>query len=167
MTTTEVQPVTPAEGAAAPGPSAPSNVVELDNGHRVTLHPKVTIPLGVAALSAINEGGTFGTVFGRLAEIYLTLGIESWTFRDGRGQPEPITPDNIERFLPFDEGGLEVAERADALYQATVMRPLRKRYPERFQTGPTESSTPPSPPSGPSRRTRRGRSSPNGTAGKP
>ena len=117
---TDVLPnVTDAEGPAEDGPSAP-NIVRV-NGHTITLHPKVTIPLGVAALSVIKQGGGQAAMEGGLSEVYLRFGIESWDF------DEPVTPENIDRLLPFADGGLEVAEAADRLYSGDVFRPLVAR----------------------------------------
>jgi hypothetical protein len=125
--TAEEQISTSAEGSAAPEPSAP-NIVRLPNGHTVTLHPKVTIPIGVAGASVINANrGHLADIWGGLAEVYLHLGIAAWTFKDAKGEAVPITPDTIDEYLPFDEGGLEVAEAADRLYQEPLMRPLLRR----------------------------------------
>src|SRR5512138_2622505 len=108
MIETEVQPVTSAEGAAAPVPSAPSNVVVLPSGQRVTLVPKVTVPLGVAAAAVLTNGGSAPVIEAELAQVYLRYAIESWSFRDAKGEIEPITPANIERLIPYGSGGLEV-----------------------------------------------------------
>ena len=149
----------PAEDAAAPVSSAPSNIIELSTG-TVTLRPRVSIPLGIAALSVIKQGGSQAIIEAGLAQVYLELGIESWSY------PGPVTPENIERFLPFSAGGLEVAERADALYSETVMRPLVDRLSKFLPPSPTASSMSATRRHGSNHRTPSGRSSRNGTAGK-
>lgn len=159
MTIDAVPGVAPAEGTAVPEPSAPPNVVELPDGNSVTLREKVTIPLGIAALSVIKQGGSQAVIEAGLAQVYLELGIEDWSY------PGPVTPENIERFLPYAAGGLEVAERADALYSETVMRPLVARLAKSLQPSPTPSSTSATRRSGSRRPTPSGRSSQNGTAG--
>lgn len=137
----------PAEDPAAPGSSAP-NIVELPNGHTVTLRPEVTVPIGIAALSVIKQGGGQAVIEAGLSAVYLRLGIESWDF------DEPVTPENVERLLPYADGGLEVAERADSLYSETVMRPLVKRMAAFSAPSSTPPKTSPGPASGSKRRTR-------------
>ena len=147
----------PAEGAAAPEPSAP-NIVTLPNG-TVTLHPKVTIPIGIAALSVIKQGGGQAVIEGGLAEVYLRLGVESWTF------PDPVTPANIERLLPYNDGGLEVAERADALYSEDIFRPLVARLSKLSPPTPMDGSMSRPSAGGSTPRTPSRRSSQSTTAG--
>jgi hypothetical protein len=165
----------PVEDSAAPESSAPPNIVTLTpcrcpgKPHPedlVILAPTIPLALGMAGLWVIDQATAVSSVIGQLSEVYLRHGIVGWTFLDKDGKPEEITPANIARLLPFDDGGLEVAEAADALYQAALMRPLRRRFPERFPTGPTESSTPPTRDSGSRLPTHSGRSSRNGSAGK-
>jgi hypothetical protein len=155
------------EGAAAPVPSSPPNVVALPSGHSVTLHPEVTLPLGIACISAIKGALHEGqpAVEAALAEAYLRFGIASWTFRDVNGDPVPVTAESIARMLPFNGGGLEVAEAADALYGEAVTRPLVQRSRLLSPPGPTGGGTPPSSPRGQSR-TSPARSSRRRTAGK-
>ncbi len=155
-----VQDVPSAEGSAVPEPSAP-NIVTLASGHRVTLHPAVTMPIGIAALSVIKQGGSQAIIEAGLAQVYLDLGIVDWTF------PDEITPANIARLLPDGGGGLEVAEAADGLYSTEVMRPLLQRLSKSSLTGPKGGSTPPSRSSGSKRQRPSAPSSRNGTAGKP
>ncbi len=174
--------VSPAEDAAVPESSAP-NIVKLANGHTVTLHPKVTMAIGAAATAiarstvqdAIRSAAKSGTttpniltaeIEGGLAAIYLKFGIMAWTFTDDKGQPEPVTPENIDRLLPYGGGGREVAEAADGLYSDDVFRPLAKQISGLLQTLPTGNSTPPTPISGSRPPKHSGQSSRNGTGGK-
>ena len=155
-----------AGGAAAPAP--PATRVALPNGHAVTLHPEVTMPLGIAAMAAIRDslGEGIPAVEAALSGVYLRFGIASWTFTDAQGRPEPVTPESIARLLPFNGGGLEVAEAADALYGEAVTRPLAARFARLSPPTPTDGSTPPSSPSGPTSPTPSAPSSPSGTGGK-
>jgi hypothetical protein len=145
-----------AGGSAAPESPA-SNVVTLPTG-TVTLHPKVTIPLGIAALSVIKQGGGQAAIEGGLAEVYLRFGVESWSFE------EPITPDSIERLLPYNGGGLEVAEAADRLYSEDIFRPLVARMARFSPSTPPDGSTPPGTDGGSTLPTPFAPSSPNGSA---
>lgn len=173
-----------AEGEAVPEPSAPSNIVSLADGNTVTLRPAVTMQLGIAARAAVRnrikalilsgqtveraEDVESAVIEGVIAEIYLRLGIESWTFTDAKGQLEPINPDSITRLLPYGRGGKQVAEAADLLYSPEVFPPT--------PLGPeTSKSSPPSPTggsmsqmngTGKRHRTPSGQSSRNDTGGK-
>jgi hypothetical protein len=102
-----------------------------------------------------------------LAEVYLKYGIVSWTFTDAQGKPRPITPETIAELLPWDEGGMEVAERADTLYSDRIFAPLARRSARSSPPGPTEPLTSPIQLSGHKRPKRSKRSSQIETAGRP
>ena len=151
----------PAEGAAASEPSAP-NLVTLPDGNVVTLHPRATPAIAVAVLQLINEGAPSQAVmFGRLAELYLELGIVSWTYAD------PINTATIHEHLTVSNGAVDVAEVADNLYLKEIADgPLAQRLRLRSLGTPTASSTPLTSGSGARSRTPSARSSRNGTGGK-
>lgn len=151
--------VAPAEDAAVPVSSAPTHV-DLADGW-VELHPKVTIPIGIAALSVIKQGGGQAVIEAGLAEVYLRYGIARWSF------PDAVTPEAIATRLPYGAGGLEVAEAADALYSEDVIRPLALRLARSLPSTPPPRSTSASSRTGSKHQTHSGRSSRNGTAGKP
>jgi len=165
MTTELVPELAPAEGPAVPEPSAP-NIVRLPNGHSVTLQPKVTMDIGMAALSIVKQGGSQAVIEAGLSGVYLRFGIMSWDFRNRDGDPEPVTPENIERLLPYNDGGLEVAEAADALYSEAVLRPLVLRWSKALRTTSTDGSTSALPSTGSRSPASSGPSSRNGTRGK-
>lgn len=164
--------------AAVPVSPAPSNVVCVGD-HTVTLYPRVTMALGIAAgtvtkvisaeaarrgaqgLTSSVETALTAAMEAGLAQVYLRHGIASWTFRDAQGSIEPVTPENIERLLPFDEGGLEVAEAADALYSEAVFAPLAKRLNRLSPSGPVADTTSPTSADGPTPPAPSAPSSPN------
>lgn len=113
----------------------------------VTLRGEPSVPMGVAAWAVVREGGDAPTLTGRLSEVWLRFGIIDWTFTDEQGNREQITPESIERLLPFARG-LEVADRADGLYSDEVLRPLVERQSRLLRPTPTEPSTSASPDSG-------------------
>ncbi len=170
-----VQDVPSADGSAVPEPSAPSNVVHLPcrcprTPHAedlIVLTPRVPMALGAAAMFVIDNASTKEQVFGDLAALYLEYGIVGWNLVDSDGKPLAITKNNVATLVPFEDGGWEVAEAADALYQEPLMRPLRRRYPERFQPSPMGSSTSATPDGGSTPPTPSEPSSPNDTAGQP
>ena len=102
-----------------------------------------------------------------LAQVYLEYGIVAWTFVDAKGQPRPVTPETIAELLPWDEGGMEVGERADELYSDRVFAPLARRSARSSPPGPTAPPTSPIPLSGHRRPKHSKRSSQIDTAGRP
>ena len=117
-------------------------------GDTVTLRAEPSVPMGTAAWAVFSIGGTLWDLQARFAEVWLRYGIVDWSFLDAEGEPEPITPSNIERLLPFNHGGLEVSEAADALYSDPVLSPLVARRSKPSPPTPTAPSTSPSPASG-------------------
>lgn len=146
--TAEEQIGTNAEDAAVPASSAPTTVIlspcRCPKGphaeDEVYLAKRLPLAVGIAGAWVVDNATSVPTVVGQLAEVYLG-GITGWTFVDVRGKPEPVTPESVARLLPYEDGGLEVAQAASALYEDALMRPFRKRYPERFLAGASDSST--------------------------
>lgn len=158
MTTDLGQQVASAEGSAVPEPSAPSPLVNVgacrcpSRPHAtdtVTLRTTVSVPMGMAAMQAMRgkafEGGTPADSMGALASVYLHHAIAAWSFVDEKGKPVPITPANADRLLPFEDGGFEVADRADDILQEQITRPLVKRMALLSPDMPTPDSTSASP----------------------
>lgn len=107
----------------------------------VWLAADVPIPLGFAAMAAL-QGMTDSNVYvGVLGGLYLRFGIVRWTFTAEGGVSEPINPESIARLLPWNDGGLEVAEAADDLYGEAIFRPLARRLSKASEPGPTATST--------------------------
>lgn len=144
----------------------------------VLLAPKLTVPMGAAAMAVLSGvDPTIGAMQAALTAIYLSPapagGIVAWSFvREGKDDkglpivvPEEITPDNIERLIPWTDGGSEVASKADELYAGDLFRPLAERLAKSSKPGSTDDSTLPKTPSGSKPQKPSRQSSPNGTAG--
>lgn len=123
-------------GCRCPGTPHESDIVYLE--------PEITLPMGMAALIAMRMGEpTVPAMTAAITGAELPLGIRSWTFTDEAGEEEPRTRENLERLIPWDNGGMEVAERADALYGERLMAPLLKRLSASAPSGRTGGSTSP------------------------
>lgn len=139
----------------------------------VYLEPTLTLPMAAGAYTAIsNSDGTLSGYESALVEAYIPRAILRWTFversMDGKGtEPVPITRENVERLLPWDQGGLELADAADSLYSARLMRPLVARLSMRSLPTSTDDSTSANQPSGGHSRKQSKRSLRNGSDGKP
>ena len=117
-------------------------------GDTVTLRGEPSVPMGTAAWGVASMGGAIWDVQARLAEVWLRYGITAWSFLDSKGGPEPVTAANIDRLLPFNRGGMEVANAADDIYSDPVLSPLAARRSMSSPPTPTDDSTSASPPSG-------------------
>ena len=136
----------------------------------VLLAPKLTVPMGAAAMAVLNGvNPTVPAMQAALTSIYLSPapagGIVAWSFLSEGLAPEEITPEAIDRLLPWTEGGAEVAEMADSLYSGDLFRPLAQRRSKASPPTPTAVSTPPIKASGSTSQKSSKRSSPNGSAG--
>lgn len=114
----------------------------------VTLLPELTTALAFGAIAALNAADGLAAKMAALAEAYLPGAITEWTFLDENRQPVPITRDNLELLVPWDKGGLDLGEAADALYSEKLMRPLQERLQRLSRTGSTDDLTSPSLPPG-------------------
>lgn len=139
----------------------------------------LTVEMGAEATFALQQtlqnesyrgaAQAVSAVEGILAGVWLRH-IVAWSFLepDGTGAvlPVPITPENVERLLPWNDGGDLAIEFADSLYSEDLTRPLVRRRQQRLELGRSVPSTSPSPPSGPTRPKPSGRSSQTATAGR-
>lgn len=136
----------------------------------VFLEPALTLPMASGAAAAIRYADpTAAAQQAALISAYLPAAIRSWSFveRDDAGKVRsvPVTRENMDRLLPWDKGGWEVAEQADGLYSEMLLRPLVARLSMLSPAGPMDDSTLPAPSSGSERRKHSKRSSQNGSAG--
>jgi hypothetical protein len=87
-----------------------------------------------------------------LVRAYLPAVIRRWSFiePDGTGglRPVPVTRANMDRLIPWPNGGLDLADKCDELYSGALLAPLVARMSKSSQPGPTDDSTSPSLPSG-------------------
>ncbi len=104
----------------------------------VHLEPELTLPMahGAMALVATASADSAATM-AALSAGFLPAGIRSWTFTDEDG-PVPVSRENMERLMPWDKGGYEVNEQADALYSERLFAPLAKRLSASVPDGQTE-----------------------------
>lgn len=138
----------------------------------VYLEPEATLPIAIGAwkrmqLAEANPAAKYVAI----VQSYIPAAIRGWTFLehgpDGSLDPVPVTRENAERLIPWDKGGMDVAETADVLYSGRVTAPLVDRMRRSLPPGPTADSTSPSPASGPRPPAPSKPSSPSASAGKP
>lgn len=117
------------------------------DGDVVYLWPELSMPGGMAAQGAIAESyGEEGLdqlrLQEQLARVWIRHGVAEWTFLDDLGGDIPVTPDTVERALPYAKGGRLVADKADDLYAEAVTAPLVERLSVLSKRGPTRASQP-------------------------
>ena len=142
------------------------------DGDTVTLVPKLTLPMAAALKARTMSTDTGGDESIAAVQFALVSGylraapygaIQSWSMVEEcdvidrkTGElpmvPVPITPEAIERLIPWANGGEEVAEEAYRLYGGDSLAPFLRRISSSSKTGPTAGSTSASPRSGRSRR---------------
>lgn len=143
----------------------------------VYLAPKLTVPMGAAAMAVLNmapdgvaqvQAAITGALFGPSPSgcIVAWDGARFQKKNDeGIVVPEDITTENIERLLPWTEGGADIAEKIEELYTGDLFRPLEERRKKSLPPMQMEPSTSQTIPSGSERPKRSRSSSQNGTAG--
>lgn len=118
------------------------------DGDVVYLAAKLPTPAGHAAVRALSQGGDLEVTI--LAGI-IRYSIVGWNFVDDKGNDVSVTPDNVDRYLPWNEGGKEVAAEARKQYMAEGNGPFSSSTSRRT----SKNSSPPSPTGAPTSRTPR------------
>ena len=122
----------------------------------VSLLPEPDIRIGAAVMAAIRATpASIPEMEGAIAEVLIQVAPRAWTFVDEKGNPLELTRDAIAERLTWNQGGMEVAEKANDLYGARnptgVFAPLARPKRKASRSGRTgaltktdgSSSTPP------------------------
>lgn len=108
-------------------------------GDTVTFHEKLPFHANVAAVSAIFDGNGEPNA-NKAWEVYLHEGVAAWNLVDAEGDPVPLTREALDGLDFADQW--EIADKADDIYQGTVLAPLVRRMQQSSETGPTAESSP-------------------------
>ena len=142
------------KACSCPGTPHPQDWVEFPASLTVEMGAEATFALQQTLQNESYRGAAqaVSAVEGILAGVWLRH-VVAWSFLepDGTGAvlPVPITAENVERLLPWNDGGDVAIEFADSLYSEDLTRPLVRRRQLLSQAGHNELSTSPSPSSGP------------------
>ena len=108
----------------------------------ITFVPELTLPMASGAFAAIsNAPADLASMQAALIVGLLPATIEKWTFVDENHAEVEHTRANLERLLPWDKGGFEVANFADDLYSEALLKPFLVRTQKSSQASPTTLST--------------------------
>lgn len=120
-------------------------------GDDVTLRERFDFRAAVAARNTIalayqrDEDVSVPEILASLTEMYLILGVESWSLVDVKGKPLPVDRPHIKALMDLHpEEAMIVGDVADELYAEAVMRPLLRAASTSSpdtQTGPGTSVT--------------------------
>jgi hypothetical protein len=81
-------------------------------------------------------------ILGALTEVYLLVGIESWTLTDEKGRAiEPTRPAIRQFMADHTSEAMDIGEEADTLYSEAVVLPLVARAARSSQPSQTDDST--------------------------
>ncbi len=104
------------------------------NGDRVTLRERLDFRSGLAARNTVivikqedPEAGAAEILAG-LTEIYLLVGIESWTLQDAKGKPVEVNRTTVRQLMAdHPDEAMTIGDEADGLYSEAVIAPLVAR----------------------------------------
>ncbi len=116
------------------------------DGDTVMLRERLDFLGAVAAKNAVliskRDNLTEAQIFAAMTEIFLLVGIESWTVVDAKGKHVEPDADAVRAILLTNvDAAMIVGEEADAKYAAAVIDPLVKRASALSQPTPTPVST--------------------------
>ena len=118
------------------------------NGDTVTLRAKLDFRAAVQARNVIvvlkqdDPDADVADILAALTEVYLLVGIESWTFQDARNKPVEVTRTAVREFMadhPLE--AMDVGNEADSLYSEAVIAPLVAQASKSSQPTRTDDST--------------------------
>ncbi len=120
------------------------------NGDRVTLRERLDFRSGLAARNTVivikqedPEAGAAEILAG-LTEIYLLVGIESWTLQDAKGKPLDVNRATVRQLMvDHPDEAMTIGDEADGLYSESVIAPLVARALRSSQPTQTTDSTSP------------------------
>lgn len=134
------------------------------DGDFVMLAAKLPAEAGHAAAVAYSTLDGLDLEVGIAQALMRHGAITDWNFTDAKGDPVPITPANVDRYLPWQEGGREVAVKlvqliTDGTYHPFTSGSSVKKPRKSSRSTPKAGSTSPVPIS--SSRNRRSSASPS------
>jgi hypothetical protein len=114
------------------------------DGDTVTFPPRLGLNAGLAVALALQEAETEDEGKVLLGRALFFWGPDGWNLTDEKGKPRDFDRKLLEAEFPWEDGGLEIAERADGLYSGTALAPLVRRRLALLKSGRTKSSSSPS-----------------------
>jgi hypothetical protein len=115
-------------------PVRPDGAVRHPNGDTVTLREKLDFRSALTARNTVilikqeDEQADAAAILAALTEVYLLMGITSWTLVDAKAKPLPVSRDNVRALMDeHPDAAMEIGDEADGLYSEAVITPLVAR----------------------------------------
>ncbi len=128
-------------------PQRPDGSARHPDGDTVTLRPKLDFRSALHARNTVillrQEGvEDVAEILASLTEVYLRVGIESWTLVDAKGKAVPVSRDAVRDFMAaHPDEATTIGDEADELYSEAVISPLVARASTSSPPTPTNGST--------------------------
>jgi hypothetical protein len=114
----------------------------------VTLRERLDFRAGLTARNTViiikqeDPEANAADILAGLTEVYLLVGIESWTLQDARGKPLEVNRANVRQLMAeHPDEAMTIGDEADGLYSEAVIAPLVKRALTSSSSTPTTGST--------------------------
>ena len=109
---------------------------------RLDFRAALTARNTVIVLKQEDPDASVAEILATLTEMYLLVGIESWSLVDTRGKAVPVSRAVIRQFIvDHPDEATAVGDEADGLYSAAVIAPLVARAQNSSPPTPTDEST--------------------------
>ena len=129
-------------------PPKPDGAPRHANGDTVNLRPKLDFRSALSARNTVilikqeDPDASAADILASLTEVYLLLGIESWTLTDGKGKAVPVSRQAVRDLMAeHSEEAMTIGDEADGLYSEAVITPLVVRASSYSPPTPISGST--------------------------
>ncbi len=129
-------------------PVRPDGAIRHPGGDTVTLREKLDFRSALTARNTVilikqeDDQADAATILAALTEVYLLVGITSWTLVDAKAKPVAVSRDAVRALMDeHPDAAMTIGDEADALYSEAVITPLVNRASSYSPTTPTVVST--------------------------
>ncbi len=127
-------------------PRKPDGNVRHPDGDTVTLREKLDFRSALTARNTVillrqEDVTDAAEILASLTEVYLRVGIESWSLVDAKGKPVPVSREAVAAFMAdYPDAAMTIGDEADELYSEAVITPLVARASKSLPPTPTKGS---------------------------
>ncbi len=127
-------------------PIKPDGSVRHPDGDTVTLREKLDFRSALHARNTVillrqDDVTDPAEILAALTEVYLRVGIESWTLVDAKGKPVPVSREAVAAFMAdYPDAAMTIGDEADERYSESVITPLVVRASKSSPPTPTKGS---------------------------
>jgi len=118
------------------------------DGDKVELRDKLDFKSGLAARNTVillkqdDPDASTAEILAEMTEIFLLVGVRSWSVVDAKGKPVEVSRPAIREYLlSHQEAAMQVGDEAFNRYSEAVVAPLVQQAQNSLPTTPTNGST--------------------------